>query len=93
LQTRLSGKIEFFECLDGLSSRPNGGTFDHHFTYRITPTRTYKNNKDKKGGGGGRERRKKKKKKRELDPLLMKFTSISYHVQMIARNDYGSFRN
>jgi hypothetical protein len=49
LQTRISGKIEFFEHSDGLSSRPddlsshlNGDTFDHHFAYRIMPTRTYK---------------------------------------------------
>ena len=41
LQTRLSGKIEFFERLGNLSSRLNGGTFDHHFAYRITPTKTY----------------------------------------------------
>jgi hypothetical protein len=41
LQTRLFGKIEFFERSDGLSSRPNNSTFDHHFAYRITPTRTY----------------------------------------------------
>jgi hypothetical protein len=41
LQTRLSEKIEFFERLDGLSFRPSGGTFDHHFVYQITPTRTY----------------------------------------------------
>jgi hypothetical protein len=42
LQTRLSKKIEFFERPDGLSSHPNNCTFDHHFAYRITPTRTYR---------------------------------------------------
>jgi hypothetical protein len=36
------GKIEFFERLDGISFHLNGGTFDQHFAYRITPTRTYK---------------------------------------------------
>jgi hypothetical protein len=41
LQMRLSGKIYSFERPDGLSSRPSGGTFDHHFAYRITPTRPY----------------------------------------------------
>jgi hypothetical protein len=41
LQTRLSKKIEFFERPNGLSSRLNGDTFDHHFAYHITPTRTY----------------------------------------------------
>ena len=41
LQTRLSGKIEFFERPDGLSSCLNGGTFDHQFAYQITPIRTY----------------------------------------------------
>jgi hypothetical protein len=44
LQTRLSEKIEFFKRPDNLSSRPNDGTFDHHFAYRITPTRTYNHN-------------------------------------------------
>jgi hypothetical protein len=33
LQTRLSGKIEFFECSDDLSFHPNDDTFDHHFAY------------------------------------------------------------
>jgi hypothetical protein len=34
--------LEFFERLDGISFHLNGGTFDQHFAYRITPTRTYK---------------------------------------------------
>jgi hypothetical protein len=42
LQMRLFEKIEFFKQPDGLSSYPNDGTFDYHFAYRITSTRTYK---------------------------------------------------
>ena len=42
LQTRLFGKIEFFERPNDLSSCPNGGTFDHYFAYRITQTKTYR---------------------------------------------------
>ena len=48
LQMRLFGKIELFERLDGLSSHLNGGTFDYHFAYRITLTRTYKDEERKK---------------------------------------------
>jgi hypothetical protein len=41
LQMRFFGKIEFFERPDGFSSHSNGGTFDHHFAYQISPKRTY----------------------------------------------------